>query len=131
LIKKNANAPHHSEMQCDQDRDEMRIFPLAIVLFVASLLPTRGYFDSNGNDYYARCAATENVICTATAAAYLDMMYALGYKCPRDAGINRIQTKDILVKYLADHPGERHMVLPFSAILAFQEALGCAVPKQR
>jgi hypothetical protein len=97
------------------------------------LLPTAAnatYFDSNGNDFYKRCSSSENIICTATSAAYMDMFLALGGECTRDAGVNRLQTKDILVKYLADHPADRHAPLPFSAILAFQEAFGCRLPKQ-
>lgn len=99
---------------------------------VICLLPTAvhaGYFDGNGNDFYRRCATSEDAICVATAGAYMDMMIALGVKCAKDAGVNRLQTKDILVKYLVDHPGDRHNPLPFSAILAFQEGLGCRLPR--
>jgi hypothetical protein len=88
------------------------------------------YFDTNGNDYYARCTGKSDITCFAVAGAFLDMMNALGYKCTKDIGVSRQQAKDILIKYMTDHPADRHITLAFSAILAFQDGLGCAMKPQ-
>jgi len=32
------------------------------------------YFDTNGNDYYARCTGKNDITCFAVAGAFLDMM---------------------------------------------------------
>ena len=85
-----------------------------------------GYFDT-GNDYWARCFGKQNIICAATAASYLDMMEALGYKCSID-GVDRAQTKDVLLKYMADHPEDRNIPASFLAISAFQAAFNCKIP---
>jgi hypothetical protein len=92
------------------------------------------YFDDNGNKYFGRCAKeSPDIVCYATASSFLDMMMALGYQCKKDAGVTRHQVTDILIKYLRDHPADRDDVLAFSAIVAFQESLGCTQtpPKPR
>jgi hypothetical protein len=92
------------------------------------------YFDDNGNKYFNRCAKeSPDIVCYATASAFRDMMYALGYKCKKEEGITRQQVTDILIKYLRDHPADRNDVLAFSAIRAFEESLGCTQtpPKPR
>jgi hypothetical protein len=109
--------------------EALRMKKLGILLCLLPSAAHAGYFDNNGNDFYQRCATSQNIVCAATAGAYMDMMIAMGAKCTKDAGVNRLQTKDILLKYLAEHPGERHIPLPFSAILAFQDSLGCRLPK--
>jgi hypothetical protein len=81
------------------------------------------YFDT-GNDYWGRCAGKDNVICTATAAAYLDMMESLGYKCST-AGVSRTQAKDVFLKYLADNPEQRNHPAATLGTAAFMNAFGC------
>lgn len=107
----------------------------ALVIFSFLLCSTpaqASYFDNSANDYYGRClsAKTFDTACIATAASYLDMMSALGYRCKAD-NVNRLQTKDVLVKYLVEHPEIRNAPLPFSAILAFETAFSCKVDPPR
>ena len=104
-----------------------------VLVTLTSTPASAGYFDHSANDFYGRCvgAKTFEVACIATAGAYMDMMIALGYKC-NDGGVNRLQAKDVLIKYLAEHPENRNAPLPFSAILAFQSAFSCTMyPPQK
>jgi hypothetical protein len=61
------------------------------------------------------------------ATAYLDMMIALGFKCSRVAEATREQSKDVLVKYLADHPETRNSPAAFLAAAAFEQAFNCKI----
>lgn len=47
------------------------------------------------------------------------------YKCKKDVGVAHAQVEDILIKYLREHPEDRHIILAFSAVFAYQESLGC------
>jgi len=67
---------------------------------------------------------TTELVCTGVAAAYLDMMVALGYSGSRD-GATRQQLKDVLLKYIKQNPEKRDLPSSFLAIEAFSEALGC------
>jgi hypothetical protein len=87
------------------------------------------YFDS-GNDYWARCSGKENIICQATAGAFLDMMNSLGYQCSAAKGIDRSQVKDVLLKFLADNPEERNYPAASLAGAAFIKAFGCTKPEK-
>ena len=109
----------------------MKRFFLIAILAASGSTAQAAYFDQNANDYYDRCHSKENIICAATAGAYLDMMSALGYKCASDTGVNRVQVKDVLLQYLVNHPEHRNAPLPFSAILAFQSAFGCRAAGQK
>lgn len=106
---------------------------LASVIVCASLLvpvtarAAEGYFD-DGNSLYRLCSERE-IICTATFSAYFDMMSAWGYKCSAES-VNRVQLRDVGIKYLKDNPADRHLPAPFLAIFAFQKAFNCSIPKK-
>jgi hypothetical protein len=97
----------------------------AIVGLMAFAAPVEAYFDT-GNDYFARCSdpAKNEIMCIATASSYFEMMQALNWKC-NDAGVNRLQIRDVLVKYLRDNPQHRHVPATFNAILAYEQAFAC------
>jgi hypothetical protein len=104
-----------------------RILLLLALLCSCTSGARAAYFDDNGNKYFGRCAKENpDIVCYATASAFLDMMMALGYSCKKDVGVNRQQVTDILIKYLRDRPADRNDVLAFSAILASEESLGCS-----
>jgi hypothetical protein len=46
------------------------------------------------------------------------------YKCKKDVGVARAQVEDILIKNLREHPEDRHIILAFSAVFAYQESRG-------
>jgi hypothetical protein len=100
------------------------------VLLVALLVPSAAqaaYFDT-GNDYWALCASNptgwQGSACIATAGAFLDMTQALGYPCSVD-GVTRGQAKDVLLKYLAEHPAHRNSPAALLATFAFADAFQC------
>ncbi len=90
---------------------------LLVGLLIASPAAHANYFDT-GNDYWAACFGKNNIICEATAGAFLDMMNAVGYKCSA-TGVSRTQAKDVLLKYMADHPEDRNIPASVMAVSAF------------
>ncbi|QDM32244.1 hypothetical protein FNL55_13500 [Tardiphaga sp. vice352] len=106
-------------------------FKIALILglFCFGSTAQAAFFDNNGNTYFERCSKTpSDVICTAIASGYLDMMNALGYKCPNNEGMSRSQAADVLIKNLRDYPADRNQPLALLAVVAFENALQCARP---
>lgn len=109
----------------------MRIFRLlfaAVILFTVSSQTSRAatYFDT-GNELLSICndnTPFKSGICSAAPGAYFDMMASIGYKCD-EAGVTRGQVRDVLVKYLRDHPETRNRPASFLAFLAFRESFNC------
>ena len=99
------------------------------ILFAAVTRCQANHFDT-GNDYWARCFGKENIICEATAGAYLDMMQTTGYQCSTD-GVTRGQSKDVLMKFLADNPAQRNYTAASLAVVAFLVAFNCKVPAKQ
>ena len=58
------------------------------------------------------------------------MMNAVGYKCSTD-GVSRGQAKDVLMKFLADHPEIRNYPASQLAVDAFMKSFGCAKPEKQ
>ena len=109
------------------------LFLMAIFLFLVVLTSaSRAVFD-DGNKLYSYCTSGhdfDETACLMSAGAYYDMMIATGFRCGA-RGITRGQTKDVYVKYLRDHPADRHWSAAVLAILAFQEAFSCKIPAKR
>ena len=89
-----------------------------------------GYFDT-GNDLRSLCRkpdAFSRGACVATVSGAVDMKAALGYKCATAEGATREQYRDVVTKYLAEHPEKRNAAAVFNILLATQEAFGCRPP---
>lgn len=105
-----------------------------VCVALAGLTPSAvlGSFD-DGNKLYIFCTSGrdfDETACLISASAYYDMMIATGYQCGAN-GITRRQAKDVYIKYLRDHPAERHWPAAILAIFAFQEAFNCKIPPKR
>ena len=105
--------------------------PKMVVCALAVMMATQpawgSYFDT-GNRLYGFCQKPKNspleAACIGTISGGYDMMVALGYKC-QDDGVTREQLKDVVVKYLKDHPERRNAPAVFNIVLAVQAAFSC------
>lgn len=100
----------------------------AIAVAFAVPTPSHATWDT-GNSYWERCAAKDNVVCQATASAYLDMMETNGYECATE-NVTRTQAKDVLLKFLRENPAQRHGAAASLAVVAFTKAFGCTKPEK-
>ena len=98
---------------------------LATAILLAAPVAARAndYFDT-GNQYWDRRAGKENIVCTATAGTFYDMMGVAGYECTA-SGITRVQVRDVLLKALVAHPETRNYPMSVIAVVAFIDAFGC------
>jgi hypothetical protein len=96
-----------------------------------SLLPSlaRAEFDT-GNDVWNVCtdnAAGHTYLCVGMTTAYFDMMLATGYQCASPAA-DRVQVRDVVLKYLSDNPGIRDKPASQLAMTSLTTAFQCARP---
>lgn len=90
-----------------------------------------GFFD-DGDTLYYTCREKEGDpfaqgACLGTVSGALDMMRALGYVC-KVKDVTRAQAKDVVLKYLEDHPEKRKGPGVLNIILAMEAALDCKAP---
>ncbi|MCJ7597981.1 MAG: hypothetical protein MUO41_05010 [Methyloceanibacter sp.] len=90
-----------------------------------------GYFD-DGDTLYYTCREKEGDpfsqgACLGTVSGAWDMMRALGYVC-KVKGVTRAQAKDVVLKYLEDHPEKRKGPAVLNIILAMEAAFDCIAP---
>jgi hypothetical protein len=105
----------------------MRTFISAAILFALTSPSAAEYFDT-GNDLYRLCQEREgswqSMACAAAVSGGFDMMIALGYICTSPGEKERAQVRDVVVRYLRDHPENRGVPAAFSIILAMEDAFG-------
>jgi len=101
----------------------------ATVLVAGLLWPVSAFADfQNGNSLFEKCSATAN---------HFDSTYCLGYVagmtdayayaksvCPPN-GFTLGQSVDVVVKYLRDHPEDRHYTAASEVALALEHAFPC------
>ena len=91
---------------------------VAGIIAVEGAQPAWGIYFDTGNELYGFCQKPKGAelaaVCIATISGSYDMMTALGYKC-QDDGVTREQLKDVVVKYLQDHPEQRNAPAVFDS----------------
>jgi hypothetical protein len=107
----------------------MRVALIAIALLI-STLGARGYFD-DGNDLLRICAHDALGMCMGQITGHYDMMVAVGFVCANTKGVNKQQVKDIVLKYLRDHPAKRHQPSASLTIAAMTDAFNCRFNGQK
>lgn len=83
---------------------------------------------ADGNDLNAACNSENTYdqgFCLGFAIAIAATATAVAPKACIPTGVKRSQLRDILVKYLDDHPERRHKSAEFLAIEAFVRAFPC------
>jgi uncharacterized protein YneF (UPF0154 family) len=104
------------------------LFGIVVVLVAAVWVNfARAAFD-NGNELLHNCTIRGEFaggLCYGLITGYYDGM-RLSYTCAKDdPKINRQQIRDIVVKFLGDHPEARHLPAIYLAARAFVEAFDC------
>ena len=105
----------------------MMKYLLAATLLLLPCL-ARAEFDT-GNDVWSVCtdnAAGHNYLCVGMTTAYFDMMLAAGYQCASPAA-DRVQVRDVVLKYLSDNPAIRNRPASQLAMTSLTETM----PKRR
>ena len=86
----------------------------------------RGF--SVGNKLYSRCSSPNNslehVYCLGYVAGATDSLQMDGHICVPD-NVTVAQAVDVVMKYLRDHPEDRHFLAPSLADLALRQAFPC------
>jgi Rap1a immunity proteins len=89
-------------------------------------------FDS-GNDLYKFCQAPRFTfkfgLCVGLVTGYYQGMLAL-FDCKADGdSVTREQLVDVVMKYLRDNPGERHLGAQGLVTSTFVKAFDCTAPR--
>ncbi len=104
----------------------MRRTALALAIALAMPSPAPAVFDT-GNDLLDFCTSKDSaklLLCLGLVTGYFEGMQA-GYKCTVDPKVTRQQLKDIVVKFLHDHPGDRHRPGAILAARAYFVTFDC------
>jgi hypothetical protein len=103
----------------------MRRTVLIVSALLASTIDVRaGQFDT-GNDFLSLCANALLVgNCTGSAVGYTDMLNLLGLVC-LNGNVTKGQVRDVIKKYMQDHPAERSHPAASLAYSALTEAFPC------
>jgi hypothetical protein len=92
--------------------------------FLLLASPANAWFD-DGNDLLKYCTSQNMYsqgMCIGSIIAYYDSMSGCSTPAPN---ITRGQIRDIVVKFLQDHPADRHLSGVTLAYRAFKVAFGC------
>lgn len=108
----------------------MIAFALAVALLQVGPKPTDRQSFMSGNQLHAICqdtSATGRTACQFYVTGALDMLFdQKGANSPCfPTTANREQAADIVRKYLADHPEERHFTMASLVRAAIYEAFPC------
>jgi hypothetical protein len=107
--------------------------PLRALVLAAGLLWASSGFSqdnsvwvSDGNHLYNECdsSTTDYLFCAGYVSAMSDELQNEGYVC-LPTGITRAQTVHVVMKYLRDHPEQRHLVASALIRAALQPAFPC------
>lgn len=105
----------------------MRKVTVAFLFWFAFDTPAGAYFDT-GNTLLAICEKTDNFnvgLCVGTILGYYEMMYEAGYACGDDSKRTKRQIRDVIVKYLREHPAYRDTRASALTFFAFIDAFNC------
>ena len=99
--------------------------------FLSLTSPANAGFDS-GNDVWEKCTSQKQFdqgMCYGLISGYFDSVQ-MAHTCPKAAvpDITRGQIRDIVVKFLKDNPGERHLL---AATLAYRASKRPLIAGQR
>jgi hypothetical protein len=98
--------------------------------------PTLPAFDiaRTGNDLLKDCTSTDkdsadalHLYCTGIIMGYYEMLTALKAKCGDDSKKTAGQIKDVVLKYLKEHPAEHSEPAAGASAIAIIEAFHCVV----
>jgi|SRR5262245_1419654 len=109
----------------------MRKVTAAFLFWFALETPAEANFIS-GNSLLDACEKTDaasSAFCMGTILAYYDMLYEMQYYC-EDESRNRTagQLRDVVVKYLREHPVGRDIRASALSFFAITEAFDCNSP---
>ena len=116
----------------------LAFFGTAMVLVSAQpAAPASGVY-MKGHALYEMCIENDNTLaCTAYVAGVMDFLSAAGKTdilneqfqpvCVPQSGVTLGQLQDIVIKYLREHPEERHEPGVFLVVGAIREAFPCPV----
>src|ERR1700681_2207721 len=95
------------------------------VLLASTMCVKAGVVFDTGNDYLSMCEDPRGQgHCSATAVGYADMLSVMGYFCA-DRNVKKGQMKDVVLKYVRDHPEKRQIAAASLAFSALTEAFPC------
>jgi Rap1a immunity proteins len=107
---------------------------LLILVVAGANAHAEGFFDDGDTLYYTcrekgdkEADPFSQGACLGTVSGAWDMMRALGYAC-KVKGVTRAQAKDVVLKYLEDHPEKRHGPAVLNIILAMEAGFDCIAP---
>jgi hypothetical protein len=70
-------------------------------------------------------------MCLGEITGHYDMMIAVGFRCSNAKGVDKGQVRDVVLKYLRDHPAKRHQPSASLTIEAMTDAFGCLFNGQK
>ena len=104
---------------------------VVLALLISTLGGAHGYFD-DGNALLKLCSGPETrLVCMGQITGHYDMMIAVGFRCPDARGVEKGQVRDVVLKYLRDHPAKRHQPSASLTIAAMTDAFNCLFNGQK
>lgn len=109
----------------------MRVALIVMALLISTLGGARGYFD-DGNALLRICSRPDAPgMCLGQIAGHYDMMIAVGFRCSNAKEVEKGQVRDVVLKYLRDHPAKRHQPSASLTIAAMTDAFDCRFNGQK
>lgn len=105
------------------------MYRILVAIFISggAVLPANAYFWT-GNELLDACRKKLEFaegLCVGDVAATFDAMSALGYECRNVSKVTRQQVRDVVIRYLEQHPEHRHMPAAYQSIVAIELAFNC------
>ena len=101
----------------------MRALFVFTLVFATSVSAKATVVFDNGNELLSVCGKDRSY-CLGVTSGYSDMLQSLGETCA-DKLVTRGQAADIVVRFLRDHPKNRHLTAASLARAALTDAFPC------
>ena len=97
-----------------------------LFLFAASVGARASVVFDTGNELLSMCDdPRERPICLGTVSGYYDMLQWMERTCA-EVTVAKGQAADVVIKFLRDHPANRHMFAASLASVALMQAFPCS-----
>jgi hypothetical protein len=107
----------------------MRLLFVFPFVFAASVSAQASVIFQTGNEFLRECEPTPTAFCLGVAAGYSDMLAVNGQICKQHS-VTVAQVKDVIVKFLREHPENRHYSAASLAGVALTDAFPCPQKKK-
>jgi hypothetical protein len=90
----------------------------------------RTYWNS-GNELYRICESPsrfDDGLCIGIVVGTIEMYEEMGGNCPYTRNVTKGQARDVVMKFLRDHPQHRHLPASWLIVMAIEDAFFCRPP---